>query len=85
MSRPDLDDDINSQNSWSEYRRLVTQTLKDLDQDIKILTKKVDEMRLQTAIDVTQLKTKAGVWGAIMGLVASVLTAIITEALLRGK
>ena len=76
------DSDI-SNNSWAEYRRLVTQTLKDLDADIKELTKKVDEMHVQTAIELTQLKTKAGIWGAILGIVGSLITTALLEVLAR--
>lgn len=84
MPRTEFDEPSNnSENSWSEYRRLVTETLRNLDQDIKELTKKVDSMRYQMGIDIAQLKVQAGVWGAIAGVIASIIAAFIIDSIFR--
>lgn len=64
-------------NSWTEYRRLVIQGLKDLDNDMKALTERLDKLELQFAIDITTLKTKAAVWGAVGGAIISFLIAVL--------
>ena len=71
-------------NSWTEYRRLVIQGLKDLDTDMKALTERLDKLELQFAIDITTLKTKSAMWGAVGGAVVSFLLAIIAELVVKG-
>lgn len=73
-------------NNWSEYRRLVTKGLEDLDTDIKALDAKFErqltglsdeltKFQMQVTRDIAQLQTKAGMWG---GLVGAVISAIVT-------
>lgn len=81
-------------NSWTEYRRLVTQGIRDLDTDIKDSNEKFDKkfsdltdslnnFKLQMTIDITELKTKAGVWGGVVGAIVSVIIGIIIGLILR--
>jgi hypothetical protein len=81
-------------NSWSEYRRLVTSGLKDLDEDIKNLDKKferqlreladkLESLQLQVTRDITQLQTKAGIWGGVVGLVVSLIATVIAELIVK--
>jgi hypothetical protein len=94
MTRPDSQLNLTEANSWSEYRRLVTQGLKDLDDDIKTqkrecdqvmrdLAERFEQMRLQMTVDITTLKTKAGLWGGIIGAVVAFLTVFVTEAVIK--
>lgn len=72
-------------NSWTEYRRLVIQGLRDLDTDMKALTERLDKLELQFAVDITTLKTKAAMWGALGGAIISFLIAVATALVVKGS
>lgn len=78
-----MDPRFDGANSWSEYRRLVTQSLKDLDQDIKDITKDVNNMRYELGVEIAQLKVKSAFWGAIAGVVVTVIGTVIVDIILR--
>lgn len=60
-------------NGWPEYQKMVLRQLEQLDDDIKSLESQVIRLR----IDVAQLKVKAGMWGAVAGMVPALITAIV--------
>ena len=72
--------------SWSEYRRLILQALERLDGEIRGLNGKIDAFRADDIatikVEVAMLKVKAGMWGAIMGLITGVLAGLV--AYLKG-
>lgn len=57
---------------WSAYEKMVLDRLSKLEADIHDLDNKVTMLR----IDLAQLKVKAGMWGAIAGMVPAAVTAI---------
>lgn len=66
--------------SWVEYRRLILQALERLDGEIRGLNAKMDAFRADDIatikVEVAMLKVKAGMWGAVMGLVTGVAAAL---------
>lgn len=83
-------------NSWSEYRRLVTSELRQLDIDIKALDNKYErqlkelsdnfhKMQLKFTSDITALQTKAGVWGGVVGAIVAGIIAIAAASFGKGK
>ena len=79
-----LDDtNIENQNNngWDEYRKLVLLELKQLNEGIKDIHKKIDLIQIKeiTKIreDVAGLKVKAGIWGATAGLIPVAIMVII--------
>jgi hypothetical protein len=58
---------------WSAYEKLVMSQLAGLDSDVKA----IDEKLMLLRIDVAQLKVKAGIWGAVAGMVPALITGII--------
>lgn len=60
-------------NGWSEYQREVMSKLDRLENDLEALDEKVTLLR----IDVAQLKVKAGMWGAVAGMVPALVTALV--------
>lgn len=88
------DKDSAETNSWTEYRKLVTHGLDDLDTDIKAanekfdkkvseLTKTLNEFQIQVIIDITQLKGKAGIWGGVVGAIVSIIIGVVIGLVLR--
>lgn len=71
------------QNSWSEYRRLVTKGLEDLDCDIKDLNGKFDKMQIQFTKDITELQTKAGMWGGVIGAVCGAIASFVVQLIFK--
>ena len=53
-------------NSWSEYQKLVLDKLDRQDRRLGCLEGKVGDV----AVEIAMLKVKAGVWGAIGGILA---------------
>lgn len=52
-------------NGWTEWSKHVLLELKRLDAGVTALGEKMDKMRTEIAV----LKVKAGVWGAVAGMV----------------
>lgn len=59
-------------NGWSEYQRLVLGKLEQVDSDIKELERQVTLLR----IDFAQQKVKAGMWGAVAGMVPALVAVL---------
>lgn len=64
---------MNGVEGWSAYEKLVLNKIDALEKDIIALDEKVTLLR----IDVAQLKVKAGMWGAIAGMVPALITAFL--------
>lgn len=66
---------------WNEYKLLVLDKLEVVCGQIKELERKVDAFRsddiASVKVDIALLKQKAGLWGAIAGLVPSAIAAIV--------
>lgn len=66
---------------WSEYKLLVLDKLEMVCAQIKELEHKVDSFRSDdiagVKVDIALLKQKAGMWGAIAGLVPSLIAAVV--------
>jgi hypothetical protein len=55
-------------NGWSKSEKMVESYLTDLRIDMKEVKKDLNEMKIELAL----IKQKAGLWGAISGIVTSV-------------
>ena len=60
-------------DSWSQYQKLVIDKLNEHDSKFMILENKLTRIQ----IDIATLKVKAGVWGGIAGLVPVVLGIVL--------
>ncbi len=58
---------------WEGYERLVMSKLEDLGADIHRVEDKVEAL----LIDVAMLKVKAGVWGAVAGLIPASVAVVL--------
>jgi hypothetical protein len=67
---------------FQEYRRLILQALERLDGEIRNINVKIDTFRAEDIatlkVEVAMLKVKAGMWGALCGLVTGVLAALVS-------
>lgn len=63
---------MNEANGWSAYERLVMDKLRHLEAEVAALDEKLTLVR----IDVAGLKVRAGVWGAIAGMVPALITSL---------
>jgi hypothetical protein len=67
--------------SWAEYRRLILQALERLDGEISKLNGKMDSFRNEDIaalkVKIAMLEVKAGIWGAVSGLLAGGLAALV--------
>ena len=73
-------------NGWTEYRKLVLKELEDLCNDIKdIRTDMATIAKDQVTIkeEISALKVKSGIWGAISGAVVVLITITIEIVLQR--
>lgn len=59
---------------WSAYEKLVMTQLAQLENDMQAVDEKITLLR----IDVAQLKVKAGIWGAVAGLIPGVVMVLAT-------
>ena len=60
-------------NGWKEWSIHVLAELERLSTSIEKLDEKMDKFIVQSTQDVTNLKAKAGIWGAAAGLIPSIL------------
>ena len=65
-------DDIDG-NGWSQYEKLVLQSLADLKTGQDALA----EDMILVRIDVAKLKVKAGIWGGLAGLVPGAIGVLV--------
>lgn len=61
---------MSARNGWNSYQRLVLDKLQGLDSDVKHIRVK-DIPGLQ--VEIAALKVKAGIWGAVAGLIPAAL------------
>lgn len=62
---------------WNEYRRLVVQQLEDNARDVAAARKELGEKIDALRVDVVALKVKAGLWGAVAGVIPAAIAAAI--------
>ncbi len=70
--------------SWPEYRRLVLAELVRLNTSMELLDAKFDKREIEhhkdmatIQADVLALKIKAGMWGAVAGLIGSAVVSVV--------
>ncbi len=57
---------------WASYQKLVLFQLEEQSKEIRILAQSILELKL----DITKLQMKAGVWGAMTGMIPGVIALI---------
>lgn len=66
---------------WNEYKLLVLDQLEGLKGQVRSLEAKVDGFRADdianVKVEIALLKQKAGIWGAIAGLVPGAIAALV--------
>lgn len=66
---------------WNEYKLLVLDQLEGLKSQVRSLEAKVDAFRADdianVKVDIALLKQKAGLWGAIAGLIPGAIAALV--------
>jgi len=66
---------------WNEYKLLVLDQIERVSRQVAELERKMDAMRADdiasVKVEIALLKQKAGLWGAIAGIVPSALAALI--------
>lgn len=65
---------MNDPSGWSAYEKLVLSEIEDL----KVELHNIDEKVTLARIDIAQLKIKAGMWGAVAGLIPGVVVVMAT-------
>jgi hypothetical protein len=63
-------------NGWSAYEKLVMGELAALKTEVAAIDEKLTLIR----IDVAQLKVKAGIWGAVAGMIPALVTGLAVLA-----
>ena len=63
--------------SWEAWANHVLKTLEKLEDKVGSLEQRLSDNNLESKVEITEIKAKAGVWGVIAGFVASVITAIV--------
>jgi hypothetical protein len=73
--------DARGERSWGEYRRLILAELERLNRLISDTLGKIEAIRnddiAQMRVDIAMLKVKAGVWGALGGLVTGATAVLL--------
>ena len=64
-----MPNDSPNANGWDEYKRLVMNELEDLGSKFDKMQEDITTMREEVA----SLKVKSGIWGAIAGLIPTVI------------
>lgn len=65
---------MNDASGWSAYEKLVLSEIEDL----KVELHNIDEKVTLARIDIAQLKIKAGMWGAVAGLIPGIVVVMAT-------
>ena len=72
-----MDDELMAEdNGWSKYEKMVIEKLDDHDQKFTGIEDKLTQIQ----VDIATLKVKAGVWGAIGGLIPAVIAIVMFYA-----
>lgn len=61
-------------DSWSEYRRLVLSEIERIDRRLSDMEGKIDKRLTRISEDLVALKVKAGIWGFCCGLIPAALS-----------
>jgi hypothetical protein len=79
-----------SERSWFEYRKYIINELTRIDKGVASLHDKMeqamnvrDEAMAKMRIDIAMLQTKASMWGAVSGMVASAFLLALFEAIIH--
>ena len=72
---------VTENGSWDEYQKLIIAELNRFDRELKEI--KSSQIKILSEIEI--LKVKAGVWGAMGGLVTGIGAAILYLLGLSGK
>jgi hypothetical protein len=68
---------------WGEYRRLVLAELERIARDMENLADKIDRFRTdeiaQIKTDIALLKMQAAAWGALAGVIVTILVSLIPK------
>lgn len=64
-------------NDWSVYQKLVLAALEDLKQVTKEQATLFNEFKTEVVTEIASLKVKAGVWGLIGGILATLPALIL--------
>lgn len=75
-----MSEEVDSEKSWREYRRLILSELESLNKAIEGLNRKIDDLRNEEIsvlkVNVAMLQLKCSLWGALGGAV-SALAAVL--------
>ena len=74
-------DDKKLNNGWNEWSRRVLGDIERIDKKVDDLVTQINKLAIEIAVLKTKAAMIAGVWGAVLGIAASV----ITSFLLKGK
>lgn len=82
-----------TEHNWSEYRRLVLDTLERIDKELALMNNKIDQQDNTKSdqisdmkIEIGMLKVKAAMGGVVGGAIASGVVSLIVGLLLsRGR
>lgn len=60
-------------NGWDEWKNFVLDRLDAHGDDLKAIKKEIADTKVEVISEITSLKVKSGVWGAIGGLIPVIL------------
>ena len=63
--------------SWERIGQHVIKTLERMEEKIESLDEKMNSSNLDTHVEITTLKVKAGLWGTIAGIITSAIVSIV--------
>lgn len=69
-----------TENGWDEYKRYVVSRLEDHEKELDRMRVAVHDIRNSTmaiSLDLARLHIKAGMWGALTGIVAAGVAALV--------
>lgn len=64
-------------SSWDSWGNHVLTTLEKLEEKVDKLEDRITAERLDTVTEIVTLKTKAGIWGSVAGIFASLFVSIV--------
>lgn len=70
--------------SWDRIGQHVIISLKRMEEKIDSLEDKLNESNLDTHVEITALKVKAGLWGTIAGIIAGAIVSIVVGYIVYG-
>lgn len=70
---------------WSEYRRLVVQSLKTLDTDLNNLREDIQQIELRFTKEIVALKVKVAFYGVLAGTVSGSVITLLIQKIILGR